>query len=201
MRSISHQEGEDVEEALCDFFEQYVPQFDGFCKLMKLLLEEDCEIYIELNPSKVSKKGSMRYDYADNKIYFVDIAQLNGDGLVEEIIHYVQYNIFGYNMTYELRNVEFEAKMCFDMFLWACDMDTGVRTQHGFTGNITYIQMYYDFIKNFTANDCKMNEDLWQQYHELGRGWDDLHYHSIKSYVESAYDRGLNALIIEYLLN
>ncbi len=191
----------DVEEALCDFFEQYVPQFDGFCKLMKLLLEEDCEIYIELNPSKVSKKGSMRYDYADNKIYFVDIAQLNGDGLVEEIIHYVQYNIFGYNMTYELRNVEFEAKMCFDMFLWACDMDTGVRTQHGFTGNITYIQMYYDFIKNFTANDCKMNEDLWQQYHELGRGWDDLHYHSIKSYVESAYDRGLNALIIEYLFN
>lgn len=191
----------DVEEALCDFFEQYVPQFDGFCKLMKLLLEEDCEIYIELNPSKVSKKGSMRYDYADNKIYFVDIAQLNGDGLVEEIIHYVQYNIFGYNMTYELRNVEFEAKMCFDMFLWACDMDTGVRTQHGFTGNITYIQMYYDFIKNFTANDCKMNEDLWQQYHELGRGWDDLHYHSIKSYVESAYDRELNALIIEYLFN
>ncbi len=191
----------DIEEALYKSFEKFTTQYEGFCKLIKFILDESMEIRIEMNPSKVPREGGMCYSLKDNKIYFVEVSQLYSDGLVEEIIHYSQYSIFAYDISkYGVRNVEFEAKMCIEMFLCACDdCDSKVNVYSGFEYDIDAIIMFESFKENFKMNNFKMSNTLWQQYHELGKIWNDPNYSNIKSYTESIYDETLDAYIIEYL--
>lgn len=86
------------------------------------------------------------------------------------------------------------------MFLCACDdCDSKVNVYSGFEYDIDAIIMFESFKENFKMNNFKMSNTLWQQYHELGKIWNDPNYSNIKSYTESIYDETVDADIIEYL--
>ena len=184
---------EELKKALYDFFELRVRKYPRFKSLIPLLY--GINLSIEVNPDKLSPKAGIEYDKEDNKIYLFSIKQLEGDGLIEELIHFLQFNPFN-ERNYPLKNIEFEAKACYDLFLYP----------HGNHGNLRFglpfdYERFERFMAEYKDNNYKMNDKLWKDYHDLGELWDDPYYHNVNGYTESKYNRDLPPAVFEYIFN
>lgn len=186
---------EEFEEALYDFFELHVKKYPLFKRFVPLLY--DVNLNIEVNPDKVSPKAGLEYDKQDNAIYLLSIEQLEGSGLIEELIHFVQFNSFK-GEYYPLKNIEFEAKACYDLFLFPNGNHGNLMLALGL--GLDY-EKFEDFMTDYRENNYKMNDELWKVYHDLGEQWDDPRYHNVNGYVESEYNRNFPPRVFEKVFN
>lgn len=186
---------QELKESLYDFFELHIRKFRLFKHFIPLLL--DVNLNIEVNPEKLSEKAGLEYDIKDNTIYLLSVEQLEGSGLIEELIHFVQYNSFN-GKYYPLKNIEFEAKACYDIFLYPNGDHGNLMLGLGLGADY---DKFEDFIKAYQNNKYKMNDELWKKYHDLGEQWDDPRYHNVDGYIESTYNRNYPPRVFEEIFN
>ena len=117
--------------------------------------------------------------------------------MIEELIHFVQFNSFK-GEYYPLKNIEFEAKACYDLFLFPNGNHGNLMLGLGL--GLDY-EKFEDFMTDYRENNYKMNDELWKVYHDLGEQWDDPRYHNVNGYVESEYNRNFPPRVFEKVFN
>ena len=165
--NLTNQQLTDFEGVLKKFKGKYPKINEMFDAISKL--ENKPKVYLS---SEETKGNVGRYDQKTNTIYYRDGTALGSDGGLEEFIHVAQYQICYSNENPSVRNIEFEAKMFYDLnCVIAGDLPSW--STRGISENAQ--MLLSDFMETLTSTQ-HLTSDLLQIYHELGKQWNDPDY-------------------------
>lgn len=131
------------------------------------------EVGIQINAEE-TKGNAGRYDEVTDIIYYQREDILKTNGAIEEFIHCAQFQLF-YNAGQRptTRNIEFEAKMFFDM---NCkEGNLGLTALWPGLNNEAGADAYEKYMKEFEKGH-KVTDDLLDLYNDVGRIWKDPNY-------------------------
>jgi len=138
--------------------------FDAISKL-----KNKPKVYLS---SEETKGNVGRYDEKINTIYYRDGTALVSDGGLEEFIHAAQYQICYPNENPGVRNIEFEAKMFYDLNCFMAGDLPSLSTR----GLLGEAQIIHSIFMETLKSSQHLTPDLLEIYHELGRQWNDPDY-------------------------
>lgn len=131
------------------------------------------KLTIQIN-SKEAKGNAARYDQNENICYIDGEYVLSSTGIIEEFIHSAQYQIFyPPENNPGIRNIEFEAKMFYDMCCAEQNFYSNVAGM-GFQDGYSYPE-YDSFLEGISKSN-KFTQELQEQYNNLGKQWNDPKY-------------------------
>lgn len=164
----------------CANMQGLMAQYPLFRTLVQYLYEQSemarYKIVLNIDPY-INGRACFSIGYNYNSISFQSQWEIHGDNILEEIIHAVQFWVYGYTMmTQSKRNIEFEAKLFIDIMYYHDSNNTNrliwnINNSNFDINAFQFVELYYCDFFNLVCGDVHQRVHALDRFNATVNAW------------------------------